>query len=272
MNWLLSNTDINPPSATEATLETHVHTRRSHTKLSSTKEGRHAHTCAHIHTIPICIHRGTRRRALNGHTLTLTHINEGNRLLLPCSPLSNASHTVHAIHSQSKTTTVPLSHSNRPTAPFQRAGIHTKRHSSNSYGVAHLFILNNKVRITLIVIKDDEDLWVHPVIHAGVEQIARGVSWIQGRRPAHGRVAHRELARQDFGQEHVVHAAGGALGEVVRVDGLACEVAALAEHGGVLTADARIEVVLADALDHILGRAVEQVALVQHAIHLRHAA
>lgn len=125
MNWLLSNTDINPPSAMEATSETHVHARGSHTKLSSTEEGRHAHTCAHIHTIPICIHRGTRRRALNGHTLTLTHSNEGNWLLLPCSPLSNISHTVHEFHSQSKTTTAPVSFSNRPTVPVQRAGIHT---------------------------------------------------------------------------------------------------------------------------------------------------
>lgn len=64
---------------------------------------------------------------------------------------------------------------------------------------------------------------------------------------------------------------GRALGEVVRVDGLACEVGALAEHGGVLPAYARVEVVLADAL-HGVGRgAVEEVALAEQPVHLRHA-
>lgn len=65
---------------------------------------------------------------------------------------------------------------------------------------------------------------------------------------------------------------GRALGEVVRVDGLAGEVGALSEHGGVLAADARVEVVLADALHHVGRGAVEEVALAEEPVHLGHAA
>lgn len=56
----------------------------------------------------------------------------------------------------------------------------------------------------------------------------------------------------------------------MRVHGLTGKVAALAEHGGVLAAHARVEVVLADALHHVLRGAVEQVPLVQEPVHLRH--
>lgn len=57
----------------------------------------------------------------------------------------------------------------------------------------------------------------------------------------------------------------------MRVDGLASEVGALAEHGGVLPAHPRVKVVLADPL-HSVGRgAVEEVALAEHPVHLRHA-
>lgn len=78
-------------------------------------------------------------------------------------------------------------------------------------------------------------------------------------------------ASEDFGQEHAVDSFGRALGEVVRVDGLACEVGALAEHGGVLPAHPRVEVVLADSL-HGVGRgAVEEVALAEQPVHLGHA-
>lgn len=160
--------DLNPLSAMEATSDTHVRTQDSHTKLSST-EGHHARKCTHIHTIPICIHRGMRRRALNGHTLTLTPARVGNWLLLLCSPLSNVSHTVHEFHSQCRSTTLLFSFLSVP-AGLECSYPHV-RHSSNSYCISHLFILNNKIWITLIIIKDNKDLWVHPVIHARVEQV-----------------------------------------------------------------------------------------------------
>lgn len=57
----------------------------------------------------------------------------------------------------------------------------------------------------------------------------------------------------------------------MRVDGLAGEVGALSEHGGVLAADTRVEVVLADALHHVGRGAVEEVALAEEPVHLGHA-
>lgn len=52
------------------------------------------------------------------------------------------------------------------------------------------------------------------------------------------------------------------------VDSLAGKVGALAKHGGVFAADPRVKVVLADALHHVGGGAVEKVALAQQPVHL----
>lgn len=61
---------------------------------------------------------------------------------------------------------------------------------------------------------------------------------------------------------------GGPLGEVVGVNSLTGEVGALAEHGGVFSADSRVKVVLADAVHHIRRGAVEEVALTEQPVHL----
>lgn len=65
---------------------------------------------------------------------------------------------------------------------------------------------------------------------------------------------------------------GRALGEIVGVDSLAGKVGTLAKHGGVLAANPGIEVVLADAVNHVGRGAVEEVTLAQEAVHLRQAA
>lgn len=77
-------------------------------------------------------------------------------------------------------------------------------------------------------------------------------------------------ASEDFGQEHAVNSFGWALGEIVGVNSLASKVGALAKHGGVLSTDTRVEVVLADALHNIGRGAVEEVALAQKSVHLWH--
>lgn len=75
---------------------------------------------------------------------------------------------------------------------------------------------------------------------------------------------------EDFGQEHAMDSFGRALGEIVGVNRFASKVGTLAKHGGVFPADARVEVVLADALHHVGWGAVEEVALAQQAVHFRH--
>lgn len=109
----LTNAGSNPWSSMEATAETLIHTHNSHTKQSSTEEGLHAH----IHTIPICIHRGMRRRALKGHAETLIHD-------WGWEPYSNTSHMVHESLSDCWRTTTPVfSKTGRICAQISYAGI-----------------------------------------------------------------------------------------------------------------------------------------------------
>lgn len=61
-----------------------------------------------------------------------------------------------------------------------------------------------------------------------------------------------------------------ALGEVVGIDGFACKVGALTEHGGVFAAHPGVKIVLADAFYDICRGAVEEVALAQQTVHLGH--
>lgn len=58
-------------------------------------------------------------------------------------------------------------------------------------------------------------------------------------------------ASEDFGQEHAVDSFGRALGEVVGIDSLPSKVGTLPKHGGVFAADARVKVVLADAIYYV---------------------
>lgn len=132
----------------------------------------------------------------------------------------------------------------------------------------YFLVLDDKVRVALVVVKDDVDLGVHPVVNTGVVEVTGGVAGADGWRAPHGGISYSEPASENLGQEHAVDSFGRALGEVVGVDGLAGEVGALAEHGGVLAADARVEVVLADALHHVGRGAVEEVALAQQPVHL----
>lgn len=54
------------------------------------------------------------------------------------------------------------------------------------------------------------------------------------------------------------------------VTGLPGKVAALAEHGGMLPTDARVEVVLADPIHHVLGGAVEQMPFIHYPVQPAH--
>lgn len=61
---------------------------------------------------------------------------------------------------------------------------------SDGDGGGHFLVVDDEVRVALVVIEDDVDLRVHPVVHAGVVQVAGGVPGVDGRRPAHGGVSH----------------------------------------------------------------------------------
>lgn len=54
----------------------------------------------------------------------------------------------------------------------------------------YLLIVNDKVRIALVVVEDDIDLGVHPVVHTGVEKVTGRVTRVDGWRSPHGGVSY----------------------------------------------------------------------------------
>lgn len=67
---------------------------------------------------------------------------------------------------------------------------------SDGHGAGHLLVVDDEVGVALVVVEDDIDLRIHPVVHTRVKQVAGGVAWVDGRRPAHGGVSYGEPERQ----------------------------------------------------------------------------
>lgn len=65
---------------------------------------------------------------------------------------------------------------------------------SDGHRAGHLLVVDDEVRVALVVVEDDVDLRVHPVVHARVEQVAGGVAGVDGRGPPHGGVSYGEPA------------------------------------------------------------------------------
>lgn len=128
--------------------------------------------------------------------------------------------------------------------------------------------MNNEIRVALVIVEDDIDLRVHPVVHTRVIKVTGGIARVDGRRSSHGGVSYCKPASEDFGQEHAVDTFGRSFGEVMGVNSLAGEVRALSEHGGVFSTDPGVEVVLTDALHHISRGPMEKMALTQQLVHL----
>lgn len=63
---------------------------------------------------------------------------------------------------------------------------------SDGHGAGHLLIVDDEVRVALVVVEDDKDLRISPVVHARVEQVAGGVARIDWRWPAHRGVSYGE--------------------------------------------------------------------------------
>lgn len=63
---------------------------------------------------------------------------------------------------------------------------------SDGDGAGDLLIVDDEVGVALVVVEDDVDLRVHPVVHARVEEVAGGVAGIDGRRSPHGGIPYGE--------------------------------------------------------------------------------
>lgn len=54
----------------------------------------------------------------------------------------------------------------------------------------YLLVVDDEVRVALVVVEDDVDLGVHPVVHTGVEKVTGGVAGVDGWRSPHGGISY----------------------------------------------------------------------------------
>ena len=59
----------------------------------------------------------------------------------------------------------------------------------------YLLVVNDKVRVALVVIEDDIDLGVHPVVHTGVIKVTGGITGVDGWRSSHGGISYSQPVR-----------------------------------------------------------------------------
>lgn len=64
--------------------------------------------------------------------------------------------------------------------------------SLDGHCAGNLLVVDDKVRVALVIVEDDIDLGVHPVVHTGVIKVTRGVTGVDGRRPSHGGISYCE--------------------------------------------------------------------------------
>lgn len=57
-------------------------------------------------------------------------------------------------------------------------------------GTGYLLVLNDKVRVALVIVENDIDLGVHPVVHTGVKKVTGGVTRVDGWRSTHGGISY----------------------------------------------------------------------------------
>lgn len=69
--------------------------------------------------------------------------------------------------------------------------------------------MNDKVRVALVIVEDDIDLRVHPVVYTGVKKITRGVTGVDGWRSSHGGISYSKPAETQ--EEESVNSASGTL-------------------------------------------------------------
>lgn len=62
----------------------------------------------------------------------------------------------------------------------------------DSDSAGYLLVVNDKVRIALVIVEDDIDLVVHPVVHTGVIKVTGGVTRVDGWRSSHGGISYSE--------------------------------------------------------------------------------
>lgn len=57
--------------------------------------------------------------------------------------------------------------------------------ASDCHRSGYLLVVYDEIRVALVIVEDDIDLWIHPVVHARVKEVTGGVTGIDGWRPPH---------------------------------------------------------------------------------------
>lgn len=60
----------------------------------------------------------------------------------------------------------------------------------DSHCAGYLLVVDDEVRVALVVVKDDIDLWVNPVVHTGVIKVTGGVAGVDRWRSPHGGISY----------------------------------------------------------------------------------
>lgn len=63
---------------------------------------------------------------------------------------------------------------------------------SDGDGAGDFLVVDDEVGVALVVVEDDIDLRIHPVVHARVEEVAGGVAGVDGRGSPHGGIPNSE--------------------------------------------------------------------------------
>jgi len=129
------------------------------------------------------------------------------------------------------------------------------------HGLGGADVLDDVLRVDLVLLEDHEDRGVRHAVHAAVvEDIAKALF---GRGADEGGVASDELPHQHPGQEHHV-GLGVGFAVVVGICGVSGKVAPLAVGSTMKTTDPPVKVLLADGIDEICTGAMEQLPLIDH--------
>lgn len=62
----------------------------------------------------------------------------------------------------------------------------------DGHSAGYLLVVNDKVGVALVIVEDDIDLGVHPVVHTGVKKVTGGVTDVDGWRSPHGGISYSE--------------------------------------------------------------------------------
>lgn len=79
---------------------------------------------------------------------------------------------------------------------------------SDSDSAGYLLVVDDKVRVALVIIEDDINLGVHPVVNTGVIEVTGGITRVDRGRSPHRRISYSKPASKDFGQKHAVDSFG----------------------------------------------------------------